>query len=91
MSEKICSSVIGKIEAICDKFGNKPGELINILHEAQHTVGYLPMEVQAVIARKLLQAHMRPRLPDRFQSVWELPAMLEVPRRFWKNSREPWA
>ena len=53
MSEKICSSVIGKIEAICDKFGNKPGELINILHEAQHTVGYLPMEVQAVIARKL--------------------------------------
>ena len=53
MSEKICSSVIGKIEAICDKFGNKPGELINILHEAQHTVGYLPIEVQAVIARKL--------------------------------------
>ena len=53
MSEKICSSVIGKIEANCDKFGNKPGELINILHEAQHTVGYLPMEVQAVIARKL--------------------------------------
>ena len=53
MSEKICSSVVGKIEAICDKFGNKPGELINILHEAQHTVGYLPIEVQAVIARKL--------------------------------------
>ena len=53
MSEKICSSVVEKIEAICDKFGNKPGELINILHEAQHTVGYLPMEVQAVIARKL--------------------------------------
>ena len=53
MSEKICSSVIGKIEAICDKFGNKSGELINILYEAQHTVGYLPMEVQAVIARKL--------------------------------------
>ena len=53
MSEKICSSVVGKIEAICDKFGNKPGELINILHEAQHTVGYLPIEVQAIIARKL--------------------------------------
>ena len=53
MSEKICSSVVEKIEAICDKFGNKPGELINILHEAQHTVGYLPIEVQAIIARKL--------------------------------------
>ena len=53
MSEKICSSVVGKIEAISDKFGNKPGELINILHEAQHTVGYLPIEVQDVIARKL--------------------------------------
>ena len=53
MSEKLCSSVIEKIEAICDKFGNKPGELINILHEAQHTVGYLPIGVQAIIARKL--------------------------------------
>ena len=53
MSEKICSSVVEKIEAICDKFGNKPGELINILHEAQHTVGYLPIEVQGIIARKL--------------------------------------
>lgn len=53
MAEKICSSVVEKIKAICDKFGNKPGELINILHESQHTVGYLPMEVQAIIAEKL--------------------------------------
>ena len=51
--EKWCNSVVEKIRAICDKFGNKPGELINILHESQHTVGYLPMEVQAIIAEKL--------------------------------------
>ncbi len=29
---------------------NDPGELINILHEAQNMLGYLPAEVQQVIA-----------------------------------------
>ncbi len=53
MAEKLSCSVVDKIKAICDKFDNKPGELINILHEAQHTLGYLPMEVQAIIAEKL--------------------------------------
>ena len=52
-AEKLGCNVLDKIKAICDKFENNPGELINILHEAQHTLGYLPMEVQAVIAEKL--------------------------------------
>ncbi|MDR2414138.1 MAG: NAD(P)H-dependent oxidoreductase subunit E [Odoribacteraceae bacterium] len=38
---------------ICAKHDNQPGELINILHEAQGTLGYLPREVQEVIARQL--------------------------------------
>ncbi|MDR2131221.1 MAG: NAD(P)H-dependent oxidoreductase subunit E [Odoribacteraceae bacterium] len=38
---------------ICDKHGNQTGELINILHEAQGELGYLPREVQEVIARQL--------------------------------------
>ncbi len=53
MSQKLACTVIAQIKSICDKYGNNPGELINILHEAQHTLGYLPMEVQALIAEKL--------------------------------------
>ena len=42
-----------QVKAICDKHGNLPGELINILHEAQHLQGYLPEEMQRLIAHKL--------------------------------------
>ncbi len=41
------------INRICESFGNDPGELINVLHEAQHEFGYLPAEVQDVIAHNL--------------------------------------
>ena len=34
------------IKDICDSFGNKPGELINVLHKTQEHFGYLPEEVQ---------------------------------------------
>lgn len=44
---------IEKITAICDSFGNQEGELINILHKTQGTFGYLPAEVQEVVAEKL--------------------------------------
>ena len=50
---KLACDVIQQVEAICDKHGNKPGELINILHEAQSMHGYLPEEMQRIIARKL--------------------------------------
>lgn len=39
--------------AICNEHGNQPGELINILHKAQHLFGYLPAEVQQVVASSL--------------------------------------
>ncbi|MDR1879965.1 MAG: NAD(P)H-dependent oxidoreductase subunit E [Tannerellaceae bacterium] len=41
------------MHAICDRYGNDPGELINILHATQGALGYLPQEVQEVIAAKL--------------------------------------
>ena len=50
---KLACKVTEQIETICDKFGNNPGELINILHEAQHLHGYLPEDVQRIIADKL--------------------------------------
>ena len=44
---------IDKIHEICDSFDNRPGELINILHKTQKKFGYLPAEVQEVIANKI--------------------------------------
>lgn len=44
---------IQKIKDICQKFGNKPGELINVLHGCQSEFGYLPAEVQEVVAEGL--------------------------------------
>ena len=44
---------IKTIQDICKSFGNKAGELINVLHKTQEAFGYLPAEVQQVIAREL--------------------------------------
>ena len=44
---------IKTIQDICQSFGNHEGELINILHKTQEAFGYLPAEVQQVIAREL--------------------------------------
>ena len=44
---------IKTIKDICKSFGNQAGELINILHKTQEAFGYLPAEVQHVIAKEL--------------------------------------
>jgi NADH-quinone oxidoreductase subunit E/NADP-reducing hydrogenase subunit HndA len=44
---------IKTIQDICQSFGNQAGELINILHKTQEAFGYLPPEVQQVIAKEL--------------------------------------
>ena len=44
---------IKTIKDVCKSFGNQAGELINILHKTQEVFGYLPEEVQQVIAREL--------------------------------------
>src|SRR4030042_2744586 len=46
-------SDVDKLKEICKSFQNNPGELINVLHKAQHTFGYLPAEVQEIIAEEL--------------------------------------
>lgn len=42
-----------KLREVCQSFDNKAGELINVLHKAQSIFGYLPAEVQEVIAEEL--------------------------------------
>jgi len=44
---------VDQIKEICKSYGNKAGELINVLHKTQSTFGYLPAEVQEVIAKEL--------------------------------------
>jgi NADH-quinone oxidoreductase subunit E/NADP-reducing hydrogenase subunit HndA len=44
---------IKTIQDICQSFGNQAGELINVLHKTQEVFGYLPAEVQHVIAKEL--------------------------------------
>jgi NADH-quinone oxidoreductase subunit E/NADP-reducing hydrogenase subunit HndA len=44
---------IDKIKEICKKFNNDGGELINVLHQTQSYIGYLPAEVQELIAKEL--------------------------------------
>ena len=41
------------VKEICESFGNKHGELINILHRTQEHLGYLPEAVQNEIALNL--------------------------------------
>ncbi|MDR1879122.1 MAG: NADH-quinone oxidoreductase subunit NuoE [Bacteroidales bacterium] len=44
---------IDKIKEICKHFNNEGGELINVLHQTQHYIGYLPAEAQELIAKEL--------------------------------------
>jgi NADH-quinone oxidoreductase subunit E/NADP-reducing hydrogenase subunit HndA len=44
---------IDSIKEICKSFNNNGGELINVLHKVQGTFGYLPAEVQEVVAQEL--------------------------------------
>lgn len=50
---KLNEQKVQQLEAICKEYNNDKGELINVLHKAQGLFGYLPAEVQDVIARNL--------------------------------------
>lgn len=49
----ISCSAVAAIKEICAAHNNDAGELINILHETQNTLGYLPKEVQELVAKNL--------------------------------------
>jgi NADP-reducing hydrogenase subunit HndA len=44
---------VEQLKSVCKQFNNNPGELINVLHKAQSIFGYLPAEVQEVVAHEL--------------------------------------
>lgn len=47
---------VDQLKEVCRSFNNDPAELINVLHKAQGIFGYLPAEVQEVIAQELNMA-----------------------------------
>lgn len=50
---KLPENKLTQLKEICKSFDNKAGELINVLHKAQELFGYLPAEVQEVVASEL--------------------------------------
>ena len=50
---KLSEAKINFIKDVCKSYGNKPGEVINVLHKVQGEFGYLPAEVQELVAKEL--------------------------------------
>ena len=50
---KLSEAKINFIKEVCKSYGNKPGEVINVLHKVQSEYGYLPAEVQELVAKEL--------------------------------------
>lgn len=57
---KLKPADVAKIKEICKSFNNQPGELISVLHKTQAHFGYLPPEVQEVVAKglRVSEAHV---------------------------------
>ncbi|MFW5753941.1 MAG: NAD(P)H-dependent oxidoreductase subunit E [Marinilabiliaceae bacterium] len=50
---KIPENKVQELKDICKQYHNDPGELINALHGAQELFGYLPAEVQEIVADEM--------------------------------------
>ena len=50
---KLSEAKVNFIKEVCKSYGNKPGEVINVLHKVQGEYGYLPAEVQELVAKEL--------------------------------------
>jgi len=44
---------VEKLKLVCKEFNYDPKELINVLHKAQSIFGYLPAEVQEIVAQEM--------------------------------------
>ncbi len=50
---KLAESKVQELKEVCKKFNYEKSELINVLHAAQGIFGYLPAEVQEIVADQL--------------------------------------
>ncbi len=50
---KLSEYATNTVKEVCANFNNNEGELINVLHQVQQKLGYLPAEVQELVASEL--------------------------------------
>jgi NADH-quinone oxidoreductase subunit E/NADP-reducing hydrogenase subunit HndA len=50
---KLSEYATNLIKEVCSTFKHEEGELINVLHQVQQKLGYLPAEVQELVAKEL--------------------------------------
>ncbi|MBR1517255.1 MAG: NAD(P)H-dependent oxidoreductase subunit E [Bacteroidales bacterium] len=50
---KLSDDKVRIIKDICAEYGNQEAEVLNVLRKVQNTLGYLPAEVQEVVAAEL--------------------------------------
>ena len=50
---KLSEAKVNFIKDVCKSFGNQGSEVINVLHKVQGEFGYLPAEVQELVAKEL--------------------------------------
>lgn len=50
---QLAESSLNTIKDICASFGNRKGDLINVLHKVQGALGYLSAETQEAVAKEL--------------------------------------
>ena len=92
------------IKETCASFDNNPGELINVLHKTQEHFGYLPEEVQQVVADCLgipvgkvygvvsfySFFTMKPKGKYAISVCLGTACYVKVPKRSWMLSRANW-
>ena len=50
---KLSESKVNFVKEVCKSFNNDGGEVINVLHKVQGEFGYLPAEIQELVAKEL--------------------------------------
>jgi NADH-quinone oxidoreductase subunit E/NADP-reducing hydrogenase subunit HndA len=76
---KLSENTVNIIKDICIEFENKESELINVLHKVQGKLGYLPAEVQEVVAKELKSSVARVYGVVTFYSYFTMIPMGEFP------------
>ena len=76
---KLSENTVNTIKDICAEFENKENELINVLHKVQGKLGYLPAEVQEVVANELKSSVARVYGVVTFYSYFTMIPMGEFP------------
>ena len=85
-----------KLQELIERLKEQKGALMPILQGAQEIYGYLPIEVQKMIADGLnipleeVYGVSTPRASTRFPYVWEPPAMSRAPATYSAACAQRW-